>query len=70
MEFQSFRNAGIAKTPRVSSCAGAAGLGRVDMRAILSMSPGAKKGTFVVFDSHQKFYFGTFLNSPQGLFQV
>jgi hypothetical protein len=27
MEFQSFLNAGIAKTPRVSSCAGAAGLG-------------------------------------------
>ena len=36
MEFQSFRNAGIAKTPRVSSCAGAAGLGREDMGAILS----------------------------------
>jgi hypothetical protein len=27
MEFQSFLNAGIAKTPRVSSWAGAAGLG-------------------------------------------
>ena len=27
MAFQSLRNAGIAKTPRVSSCAGAAGLG-------------------------------------------
>ena len=36
MEFQSFRNAGIAKTPRVSSCAGAAGLGRADIGAILS----------------------------------